>query len=178
VESGEDSGRGSLASAIEFSPPPEELEKQKEAAAKSMVEKFEIQSPFSTIFSGLARGEPSVEYTRGEPQTEGLTVEDLEEEPVELLPLDEESPEPPTEAKQLKMYFVKPLLSVPFSTALNTEVEVLAVQDVDDTEENTVIAKRNGVPYINERILTPDKKTEKSLDRNFKQLVESVLAND
>jgi hypothetical protein len=52
------------------------------------------------------------------------------------------------------------------------------VDDVDDKEENAVIVKQDGVPYINEGIRNPDKETTKNLDRNFKSLVESVLSND
>jgi hypothetical protein len=184
AESEEGAGKVNPASKIEFSPPSEEIEKQKNAAAKSMAEKFKIQSPFPVIFPDLSE----------------------EDEPAGLLSLEEGSPEPSdqgsatedltaTEVKPLNMYFVKPLLSVPFSTALNTEIEVLAVQDIDDDdvipelreelrskppsgEENTVIAKRDGVPYINKNILNPDKETIKKLDRNFKHLVESVLSND
>jgi hypothetical protein len=166
AESEEGAGKVNPASTIEFSPPSAEIEKQKDVAAKSMAEKFKIQSPFPVIFSGLAE----------------------EDEPAELLSLEEGVPEPEaeplaTEVKPLNMYFVKPLLSVPFSTALNSEIDVLAVQDIDDNDdaipelENTVIAKRDGVPYINKQVLK-DKKTIKNLDPNFKHLVESVLSND
>jgi hypothetical protein len=268
----DDSGRVNPASRIEFSPLPKEIEQQKEAAAKSMAEKFKVQSPFPVIFSGLAGGESSgrrpaakeeepvellsleedapelAELLSPDEDTpaELLSPEDETPEPVELLSLEEDIPEPAelvsledetpepaelvsledealepaellsleeevlepvdllspddeapesdaepplaSEAKlPLNVYFVKPLLSVPFSTALNTEIEVFAVQDADDETmpelpsgggENAVIAKRNGVPYINEHIRNPDKETTKSLDRNFKRLVESVLTND
>jgi hypothetical protein len=267
------SGKVNLASTIEFSPLSEEIEKQKEAAAKSMAEKFKIQSPFPAIFSGLSGGEPQSEEpallleeeeepaellsAEEDAPIELLSVEDdapaellsveedessellsveedaplellsaEEDAPVELLSAEEDesaellspeedesaellspeedesvellSPEEDTprsaatglmedNAKPLNMYFVKPLLSVPFSAALNTEIEVLEVQDMDDDampeppsrgEENTVITKRNGVPYINEGTRNPDRETIKGLDRNFKRLVESVLAKD
>jgi hypothetical protein len=70
-------GKVNPASTIEFSPLPEEIERQKEAAAKSMAEKFKIQSPFPAIFSGLAKGEPQTE----EPE---LLLEE-EDAPIELL---------------------------------------------------------------------------------------------
>jgi hypothetical protein len=189
VESEGDPGKVNPASKVEFSPLPEEIEKQKDAAAKSMAEKVKIQSPFPVIFSGLSENEEPAELLSLEEEAlepaELLPLEEEAPEPAELLPLEEEAPESEgpmtTEVKPLNIYFVKPLLSVPFSTALNTEIEVLDVQDMDDDairEENTVIAKRNGVPHINERILSPDKKTIKSLNPNFKRLVKSVLSND
>ncbi|GHV76390.1 hypothetical protein AGMMS49942_12110 [Spirochaetia bacterium] len=203
-------GKVNPASTIEFSPLSEEIEKQKEAAAKSMAEKFKIQSPFPAIFSGLSEEKPQTEEPEllleeedapiellapeEDESVELLSVEEdespellsaEEDAPIELLALEEDDseaePQAPmeSEAKPLNMYFVKPLLSVPFSAALNTEINVLEVHDVDDdATPEPVIAKRNGVPYINEGTRNPDKETIKGLDRNFKRLVESVLVND
>jgi hypothetical protein len=132
-----------------------------------MAEKFEIQSPFPVIFSGLS----------------GEIVESLEEEKpdnswAESL---EAAPE------ELESAFVKSLLSIPFLTLINGEIEVLEVVGDEDEydgdeipellsgDDNTVIAKRNGIPYINERVFTPDAETVSRLDRNFKRLIDSVL---
>ncbi|GHU62013.1 hypothetical protein FACS189445_4600 [Spirochaetia bacterium] len=199
VESAEGSIRVNPASEIEFTPPSEAIEKQQEEEAKSMAENLKIQSPFTAIFSYLSKGEPqtegqTVEDTGGEPRLEALAEDSVaelipeDEEPAELLTIEEEAPEPDDfEPGPLKMYFVKPLFSVPFSTTRNTGIEVRSVQDMDNAddtipilpleEENTVIAKRDGVPYINERALSPDKGTTKKLDLKFKRLVESVLTN-
>lgn len=225
----DDFGRVNPASQVEFSPLPKEIEQQKEVAAKSMVEKFKVQSPFPVIFSSLTGGELSgwrpaakeeepvellsleedvpelAELLSPEEDTpepaEMLSLEDEALEPADLLSSDDEAPEADEAKLPLNMYFVKPLLSVPLSSALNTEIEILTVQDMGDTDTNTtdtipelaygefsrklpsgrgntVIAKRNEVSYINEHIRNPDKETTKSLDRNFKRLVESVLTNE
>jgi hypothetical protein len=174
---------------------PEELEEPDETENLEIAKPKKLEEP-EEMEELEELGEPEkIDNIENQKETaELIPEEDLDE----LLAFDEDAPEQPSdqgsateglmtsEAKQLNMYFVKPLLSVPFSTALNTEVEVLAVQDVDDDaipelsseEANTVIAKRNGVPYINESILNPDKETTKKLDGNFKRLVESVLSKD
>ncbi|MFP3041534.1 hypothetical protein LQZ19_06885 [Treponema primitia] len=171
-----DKGMSSLASEIEFSPVPEEVEKAQEEAAESLVDGLEIQSPFTAIFSTLSE----VEF---EPEP----AENLESLEREGLIEPHDSPE--IAAERLSSNFVKPMLSKPFFTALYDELEVLEAQVEDEAtlveeteaavdEEKEIIAERDGISYINENILTPDEKTLKSLDRNFKNLIDSVLNND
>jgi hypothetical protein len=183
-----------LVSAIEFSPDPEELAQEKEQAARSMAEHFEIQSPFASIFSALSE-------------------EELEPEPMEdLESLEKEGPEPDdspeTDAERLKFSFAGPQLSVPFLGALNSEIAFLAVEDEDEDtpaapenveagepeteqaaktaeaggtkteqEDGGVVTERDGVIYVNKSVLSPDKETLKGLDKNFKNLIDSILNN-
>jgi hypothetical protein len=187
----------SLVSAIEFSPESQELEREKEEEARSMAENFDIQSPFASIFSALAK-------------------EELEPEPVEELeslereaPSPDESPE--TDAEELRLSFAGPQLSVPFLGTLNSEIAFLmagegdapaapeedaAVLDAgpepgdmdaggqgtgpepEETEtDGGIITERDGVLYINENVLNPGKKILKGLNRNFKNLIDSILNN-
>jgi hypothetical protein len=181
-----------LVSAIEFSPDSQELEREREEEARSMAEQFEIQSPFASIFSALAE-------------------EELEMDPVEELeslereaPAPDESPE--AEAEALKTSFTGPQLSVPFLTALNSELpfpeededaftapeeeataleaeqepEAAALETGEAPEEagaDGVIVERDGVLYINESVRNPGRKNRKGLDRNFKNLIDAILNN-
>jgi hypothetical protein len=159
-----------LVRAIEFSPDSQELEQEKEKAAKSMAEHFKIQSPFASIFSTLSE----VEF---EPEP----MEDLESLEREWLAPDK-SPE--REVEDLQFSF-GPQLSVPFLGALNGEITPLTAEDEDEDlpaapEEaaaDGVITERDGVNYINESVLRPDKETLKGLDKNFKNLIDSILNN-
>jgi hypothetical protein len=172
-----------LARAVEFSPEPQELEQEKEEAARSMAEQFEIQSPFVSILSPLSE----VEF-EPEPMEELESLESERKAP-------ENSQE--AEAEELRLGFAGPQLSIPFMETLNSEVAFLAVEDGDETEpaepeetetgememtdtlEETdgVVTERDGVIYINESVLSPDKETLKGLDKNFKNLIDSILDN-
>jgi hypothetical protein len=160
-----------LVRAIEFSPDSQELEQEKERAAKSMAEHFKIQSPFASIFSTLSE----VEF---EPEP----MEDLESLEREWLAPDDF---PETEAEELRFGFAGPQLSVPFLKALNGEITLLAVEDEDkdmpaapeEAADGEIITERDGVNYINESVLRPDKETLKGLDKNFKNLIDSILNN-
>ena len=186
-----------LVSAIEFSPDPQELEREKEEEARSMAEHFEIQSPFASIFSTLSE-------------------EELEPDPVEELEsLEKEKPtpddSPEREAEELRSSFTGLQLSVPFLATLDSEITFLEAEEDEDapaapeeeeaaalefgqapeeeavalesgqapesTEAGGVIMERDGIIYINERVLAPDKKTLKGLDRNFKRLIDAILNN-
>jgi hypothetical protein len=174
-----------LAGKGEFSPIPEEVEKEEDADIGFIDEDFEIQSPFTTIFSALSEVE-------------------FEPEPAENLEsLERERPAPDdslgVDAERLNTDYVKPLFATSFSTAINEQIEILETQAEEETEneddleetlevedkipavpsgdENAIIWERDGVSYINENILTPDEETIKSLDRNFKNLIDSVLNN-
>jgi hypothetical protein len=176
---------GNLASDIEFSPNPQALEREKEEAARSMAEQFEIQSPFVSIFSSLSE----VEF-EPEPMEE---LESLESE----LRVPDNSQKAEAEAEELRLGFAGPQLSVPFLKTLSSEIAFLAVADEDEpvTPEETetvepemaeapetaeadgVVTERDGVIYINESVLRPDKETLKGLDKNFKNLIDSILDN-
>jgi hypothetical protein len=166
-----------LASALEFTPDPEEEEREKDEAARSMTEHFEIQSPFAEIFSSLS-----------EVAFEPEPMEDLENLENEGLEGDE-SPE--TEAEELERSFTGILFSIPFLTELNSEITVLEAEEEDasataedeggktpeEGEAGPVVEERDGVTYINESVLNPDPKTLKDLNRNFKNLIDSILHN-
>jgi hypothetical protein len=166
-----------LASEIEFSPLPEEIEKEKEVAAKSITDGVEIVSPFSTILSDFSNGESS-------------SVESLEQlEALGQDPVLENTLE--TDAEALKSNFVKSLLPGIFQTEQTAPVGYLEVVDDDMTitqdplsgdelPENTcgetaIIEERNGVNYISESILSQDTNPETKLNWDLKNLIDSVL---
>jgi hypothetical protein len=174
---------GNLASDIEFSPEPQELVQEKEKAAKSMAESFEVQSPFVSILSTLSEVE--------------FAPEPMEE--LESLESDRREPDDSREAaaEELRLGFTGPQLSVPFLKTLSSEIAFLAVEEEDEDESAApgetetgepetaeapetaggVVTERDGVIYINESILRPDKETLKGLDKNFKNLIDSILDN-
>ncbi|MDR2742346.1 MAG: hypothetical protein LBB98_09370 [Treponema sp.] len=180
-----DEGINSLASKVEFSSIPEEVEKEEGAGTEFIGEDFEIQSPFTTIFSALSEVEFEPEPTEN--------LESLERERI----VPDGSLE--VEAEQLNTDYVKPLFVRSFSTAINEQIEILETQadeeignegdseeipeaeaeilEVSSEDENAIISERDGISYINENILTPDEETVKSLDKNFKKLIDSVLNN-
>jgi hypothetical protein len=165
--------------AVEFSPEPRELERKKEKAAKSMAAQVEIQSPFASIFSTLSE----LEFAP-EPMEDLESLERERQEP-------DDSPE--TEAEALPFIFTGPQLSIPFLGALNSEIIVLMAEDDDEDTpaapeeaeaeelegeeagDDRVITERDGLLYINESVLRPDKETLKGLDKNFKNLIDSIL---
>jgi hypothetical protein len=162
-----------LARAIEFGPESQELEQERERAAKSMAEQFEIQSPFASIFSNLSDLE-------------------CEQEPVENLEALEQEPDNAAEAEleELRFNGGGPQLSILFQKALHSEIAVLAAEDEDEPGEaeeletepteagaDGVITERDGVIYIKESVLNPGQETIKGLDKNFKNLIDSILNN-
>jgi hypothetical protein len=176
-----------LVSFLEFTPEPEENEREKDEAARSMAEHFEIQSPFAAIFSTLS-----------ELEFEPEPMESLEALEKAGLEPDDDSPE--TDAEELERSFTGIQLSIPFLTAPNSEITLLeaVAEDAKDPtaavdegeakdeggkttpeegEAGPVVAERDGVIYINENILNPNKKTLKGLNKSFKNLIDSILNN-
>ncbi|MDR2184561.1 MAG: hypothetical protein LBO80_02670 [Treponema sp.] len=173
------------ASKVEFSPIPEEVEKEEDTGTEFIDEDFEIQSPFTTIFSALSEVEFEPEPT-----------ENLESLEKEKTPPDDSRE---VEAERLNTGYVNTLFVRSFATAINEQIEILETQteeeierdddseetleveaeipEVPSEDENAIISERDGVSYINENILTPDEETVKSLDKNFKNLIDSVLNN-
>jgi hypothetical protein len=173
------------ASVLEFSPEPEELEREKEEAARSMAEHLEIQSPFTAIFSTLAEV--------------GFEPEPMES--LESLEKAWQAPDnsPETAAEELKLSFTGFQLSVPFLTTLNNEITLLEAEDdgeapaAPDTEgatgtsepeqaaaagdAGTVITEKDGVIYIDESVRAPGKKPLKGLNKSLKNLIDSILNN-
>jgi hypothetical protein len=184
-----------LVSAIEFSPDSQEREREKEEEARSMAENFEIQSPFASIFSSLSEKELEPDPVEA---LESLTREGPERD---------DSPETEAEklrlsytGAQLSVPFLEALNSdIAFLMAEEEEEDVRASEEAaaleaaeqapEDTEtgdpetgqeqEETggFIIERDGVFYIDESVLNPGRKTLKGLDRNFKNLIDSILNN-
>ncbi|AEF85583.1 hypothetical protein TREPR_0713 [Treponema primitia ZAS-2] len=168
-----------LASEIEFSPVPGELENENEnendGEEDSLIEDFEIVSPFSTILSDFPG-----EHALKEEQLELLDEEPVQEDTRETL------------AEEIGAYLVNPLFSQPFQTEMANEIEVLESPDDEDGDveenlpdleipqesgenEDEFILERDGVNYINENLLSPDRKILEKLDRDFQDLIDSVL---
>jgi hypothetical protein len=150
---------------------PDELEKEHESEANTMAENFEIVSPFSTILSGFPG-----EHALKEEQLELLDEEPVPEDTRETL------------AEELGVSFAGSLLYHPFQTEMADEVEVLESPDDGDAEEalpdleippdsgeEEYILERDGVSYINESLLSPDRKILEKLDQDFQDLIDSVL---
>jgi hypothetical protein len=56
------------------------------------------------------------------------------------------------------------------------EEENLSTKEVPAAEpEDEVILERDGIHFINSRVLNPDRETKKTLDRTFLNLVESLI---
>jgi hypothetical protein len=164
-----------LMSAIEFGPDPlpEEFAQDNE---NSMAEIFDFESP-AAIFSSLSE----LKFTP-EPMED---LEALERDRTEL----DDSPE--TDAEELSLSFVgSQFFDAPFLTALNGELPLLMAEDEDpamegdgetktpspeEAEAGEVISERDGVAYISENTLAPDEKTLAGLNRDFKDLIDSVL---
>jgi hypothetical protein len=76
-----------------------------------------------------------------------------------------------------------PAIYEPFRVEINGDPEILpAFEDGDiplpeapGSPADAVILERNGIHYINNRALNPDKDTEKTLNPKFLSLVESVI---
>jgi hypothetical protein len=85
-----------------------------------------------------------------------------------------EPQDPIAEAEPLHGDFSAPLLSVPFATG-GGELTLLEAAPEDETP---IIMERDGVSYINERILAPDQGTLKGLNPSIKYLVDSILNKD
>jgi hypothetical protein len=78
-----------------------------------------------------------------------------------------------------------PIMYEPFHAEINQEPEILTAfeeADIPITETSSgehpaeaVILERDGIHYINNRALNPDKDAEKNLDTKFLNLVESVM---
>jgi hypothetical protein len=173
-----------LASALEFSPDPEEMEREKEEAARAMAEHFEIQSPFAAILSTLT-----------ETEFEADPVESLES-----LEKDGQAPDnsPEAVAEELELSFAGPQLFAPFATTLNSEITPLEAEDEEtaasddegaeveypeadqaagEGDADAIFAERDGVLYIDESVRRPDKETLKGLNTSLKNLIDSILDN-
>jgi hypothetical protein len=78
-----------------------------------------------------------------------------------------------------------PIMYKPFRIETNQEPEILTAfeeADIPVTETasgeppaDLVILERDGIHYINNRVLNPDKDTEKALNPNFLNLVKSLI---
>jgi hypothetical protein len=68
----------------------------------------------------------------------------------------------------------------PFHIEAKQEPDILspieeAADEAVDELTDEVILDRDGIHYINSRVLNPDKDTEKTLDPKFLDLVDSVM---
>ena len=98
-------------------------------------------------------------------------LEELEglEEPGELEEL--EGPEDSGELEELEV--VSPFSAMHFD--FPNPGDKKPAGEEGGQEENGIIEERDGVPYINEDALTPDLRTAADLNKNFKNLVDSIL---
>jgi hypothetical protein len=149
-----------LTSKIEFSPLPEELERATEEAAQSMGQSFEVVSPFSTILSDFSNRDTTEELfiAAGIPQPQNLfqTTKNGTIETLEALP----------GGKTTGEYEIPDEAQDGISAT---------APEANAAEASSIIVERDGVNYINEDTLAPKKKPGQNLDRNFKNLVNSVL---
>jgi hypothetical protein len=166
-----------LISAIEFGPepPPQEFEQENENILDSLAESFDFKSPAS-IFSSLS----------------GLAFTPEPMEDLEFLERERTEPEdsPETEAEELRLSFVGPQFFAPFMGAPDSELPLLMAEDEDasaapeepetpllpaEAATGDIITERDGVAYVSKTALAPDRETARGLDKNFKNLIDSVL---
>ncbi|MDR1863149.1 MAG: hypothetical protein LBQ67_04420 [Treponema sp.] len=149
-----------LASQIEFSPLPETDDAEQE---QESLEELEIVSPFATMLSNFSE----------EDHQESIT-----------------DPEDPTDEKEnfdrgrreygpgfsylevLDGGGQTSLVYKPFMDGGTGNPPALEIYMPE------IIVERNGVSYVNEYILEPDQTPEEPLNRDFKELIDSVLRNN
>ena len=72
-----------------------------------------------------------------------------------------------------------PIITKPFSMSAAGELETLEITSEDDlelgTDEEDLIKEREGVPYISDKTTASGSGTDKSLNSDFKKLVDSVI---
>ena len=158
-----------LASQIEFSPTPE-LDSPEELP----ITELEIVSPFATILSKLDVEVEAYDEDEFEPEdeegsyTEPSASSAHNEEDDPPLTEDPEAQESDDESKKKN------------NRGLLNKINDARMNETDQQHTNPrnsaqIIESIDGLPIINEDTLLPDKKTEESLNPDFKALVDSVL---
>ena len=136
-----------LASEIEFGPDVE----TEIAEDDSLEGELEIVSPFSSMLSDLSDSSESVDDTEnGESGLDAISECGI------------------------------PLITKPFDSVSGArKIETLEITSEDEpesvTDEEDLIKEREGVPYISGKTTDSAVKTDQSLDRDFKKLVDSVI---
>ncbi|MDR2110587.1 MAG: hypothetical protein LBP32_04695, partial [Spirochaetaceae bacterium] len=146
-----------LASEIEFSAP-----KEPETGEEIDNRQVEIVSPFATMlsdFNPIQDGDSPAETSR-------------KKKPRKIL----------SKLEELDAGYPMALVYKPFSGQETVNAELNGTPETGEPEKNvepgppdTVIEERDGIHYVNENILNPSKETEKKLDPDFKNLINSVL---
>jgi hypothetical protein len=72
------------------------------------------------------------------------------------------------------------MLSSYFFAAANTEPELLQLAGGEDNKEEAVresaILEQDGIHIINSNLFNPDSETEAGLDKDFRELVDSIIS--
>jgi hypothetical protein len=167
-----------LASQIEFAPTSE----TEDSGDIETQEDLEIVSPFSTMLSGFSNSDISSidkEYENAE-DSEGT---------------DSLSPPDSVEAKKkfligsLKTiikksdYLSLPLFSKPFSNIGGAEIETLNAANEKPAinksfDEDSIIKEREGIHYVSGEVLKPDPGTAATLNKDFKDLIDSIISSE
>jgi hypothetical protein len=153
-----------LASQIEFStetePEPDEED--------SIEHDLEIVSPFASMLGGFTDtmdydissiGEETLEQIFG-PSDENDSLNDDSWQEVEII-----------------QNRGQPLITKPFSMAGKNKVETLEAltEEQSPIERGSIIEEKEGIPFVSANAINPDEKEEKFINRDFKDLVDSVI---
>jgi hypothetical protein len=157
-----------LANEIEFSPIPE----PESADDEHINEDWEIVSPFSSMLSDFEGSKKEVEDDT-EKNISKTSTANLENEVSDLLEevFDDELQEAELEGDFNRQHSLihKPFQNISGNTQIDI-LEALPNQDVDG-----IIKEREGVPYISDKAIKPSSKAAAPLNRDFKDLVDSVI---
>jgi hypothetical protein len=162
----------SLASQIEFSPLPEP-----EAPAEEPLAELEIVSPLDAMLSQFMEEGSEEEQNapaKGEAELAGEyagTETEKNEKKNSLVRKNPERTEPPAARLEVidtnyRMF----LISKPFAAACSGTPPLL-----ETTQQGTIIEYRDGINYINQKVIEEGADPGEPLNTEFKKLVESVL---
>ena len=155
-----------LASEIEFSSGPEEESTEDD----SIEHDLEIVSPFSAMLDDF---------------TDTIDYEDssIGEETLEQIfgPSDENknnsANDEPAQNVEIIQNLGQQLITKPFDTVGKKKIETLEAlhEEQSSTGRSNVIKEKEGLPFISADALNPDEREEKFINRDFKNLVDSVI---
>lgn len=183
-----------LASQIEFSP-----ENETESFNEMSLGDFEIVSPFSTMLFDFAEADDDLifleEDDEGGDDTPAAMLEEVSgplsnsNEPSGDVKKNQTGKKAKTAGQKRKPDHILSFISKPFFNLGNSEkIETLEALEGDEEEietveavsedegiDETIIEEREGVPYINDDVLSQDEDKDPDLNKDFQDLVDSVI---
>ena len=174
-----------LASQIEFAADIVPEAPEMEATEEELDEFLEIVSPFSAMNFDFSSEDNNDDITAE--LFEESFLEEISEQPPEKEEENWENVEMTAEDESSDQEGLiqianrgLPVIAKPFNISANTnEIESLepisSTEDKTTSDNNGVIEEREGVHYISEDVLEPNPKTVPGLNKEFKELVNSII---